>query len=596
MGVSAAAVAGRNEVSRDRASSGDSARAVRAAWAGTGLLWLVAPFEASQPLLRLPGQSLSSVEAALIAVFAAWLGASALDRRFPDWRTPLTAPWIAFGLAAFIAASASAYRANAFHMAGRFGLAFGVFVLTVNAATTASRLRGLIAAAAIAGGAVATLVLLEYGNVSPVMEWLRLFRPDVAHVGGQIRAGGPFQYPTIASMYLEIAFALTLGLLLLSLDKRRAGLAVLIGLLLVAMAEAVTLTFTRSGLITIAASLLIAALVRIRRRGVERGAFAILALSVLVAVQFLTSRSLESLRLRMTTEGLEAWYHARIDAPQRLSVPAGGTTTVPVTLRNTGASSWDPAAANRFRLSYHWLLVDADRVVSWEGHRTDFPAAIRPGDSVTLQAKVEAPPQPGEYRLMWDVEQEHRLWFSTEPGAEHVYTVATVSGPRVGTVDRDNLPVLPARAVRPGRFALWSAAARMLAAHPVLGVGPDNFRLSYGSYARLPVADPRVHSNNMYLEVLTGGGIILGLAFLWLLWRAGRGVWTLVAGPAGADVASLTTGVVAAAAAIAIHGLSDSFLSFTGTYVAIAITLGLVVSGCRLTRSQGPSIEHAHRV
>ena len=596
MGVSAAALAGRTGVARDRASSANSTRAGLVAWGGTGLLFLIAPFEAREALLQLPGQSLSSVEAVLIAVFAAWLAASAFDRRLPEWRTPLTAPWMAFGLAALVAAGASANRSNAFHMVGRFSLAFGVFLLTVNAVTTAARLRNLITTAAIAGGVVAALVLLEYGNVLPVIEWLRLFRASVAHVGAQVRAGGPFQYPTIASMYLEIAFALALGLLLLFLDARRTVLAVLIGLLLLAMAEAVTLTFTRSGLITIAVSLLIAVLVRIRRHGVERGAFAIIALTVLVAAQYLTSRSLEALRLRMTTEGLEAWYHARIDAPRHLSLATGGTTTVPVTLTNTGSSSWDPAAANRFRLSYHWLLLDADRVVSWEGYRTDFPAIVRPGDVVTLQAKVGTPPEPGEYRLMWDVEQEDRLWFSTEPGAEPFYSVAKVSGPAVGALDRDKLSVLPTQAVRPGRLVLWSAAARMFAAHPVLGVGPDNFRLEYGPFARLPVADPRVHSNNMYLEVLTGGGIVLGLALLWLLWAAARSVWALASAAPPADVASLTTGVVAAAVAIAVHGFADSFLSFTGTYVAMAIALGLVVSGCRLTPSQGPRTEHAYRV
>src|SRR5262245_54307674 len=319
MGVSAAAVAGRTGLTSDRDSSGDSTRAATVAWAGTGLLFLIAPFEARQPLLRLPGQSLSSVEAVLIVVFAAWLGASAVDRKFPEWRTPLTAPWIMFGLAALIAAAAaSANRSNAFHMAGRFGLAFGVFLLAVNAVTTTARLRSLVVTAAIAGGVVAALVLLEYGNVAPVIEWLRLFRASVAHVGAQVRAGGPFQYPTIASMYLEIAFALTLGLLLVCLDARRAVLAGSIGLLLLAMAQAVTLTFTRSGLITIATSLLIAAFARIRRHGVERGALAIVALSMVVTAQFLTSRSLESLRSRMTSEGLDAWYHARIAAPGHL--------------------------------------------------------------------------------------------------------------------------------------------------------------------------------------------------------------------------------------------------------------------------------------
>ena len=34
-----------------------------------------------------------------------------------------------------------------------------------------------------------------------VLEWLKAFRPSISVVGAQLRAGGPLQYPTIASMY-----------------------------------------------------------------------------------------------------------------------------------------------------------------------------------------------------------------------------------------------------------------------------------------------------------------------------------------------------------------------------------------------------------
>jgi len=49
-------------------------------------------------------------------------------------------------------------------------------------------------------------------------------------------------------------------------------------------------------------------------------------------------------------------------------------------------------------------------------------------------------------------------------------------------------------------------------------------------------------------------------------------------------------GVVAAIAAIAIHGLVDSFLSFTATYVLFAIVFGLAVASRDLTAS------YAHRI
>ena len=42
----------------------------------------------------------------------------------------------------------------------------------------------------------------------------------------------------------------------------------------------------------------------------------------------------------------------------------------------------------------------------------------------------------------------------------------------------------------------------------LLGIGPDNFRLTYGRYLGLAAWDSRVHANNTYLEVLVGMGAI----------------------------------------------------------------------------------------
>jgi O-antigen ligase len=153
----------------------------------------------------------------------------------------------------------------------------------------------------------------------------------------------------------------------------------------------------------------------------------------------------------------------------------------------------------------------------------------------------------------------------------------------------------PKPTVRPGRLDLWRAAASMVAAHPLLGVGPDNFRLSYGRYAGITSADPRTHSNNMYLEMLAGGGLLVGAAFAWLLWRAARAAAaSLRLSPGAAGAASperalwtdasrraAAAGIVAATLAIAVHATVDSFLSFAPTYVLFALTLGCTVACAR---------------
>src|ERR1700742_3063898 len=86
-------------------------------FAGVVLLTLIAPFEATAPLLRLPRQSVSNLEAAVLCAFVCGLAALAWSRRWPDWRTPLTAPWTALLLTMLLASVVSPVsRVNALHM------------------------------------------------------------------------------------------------------------------------------------------------------------------------------------------------------------------------------------------------------------------------------------------------------------------------------------------------------------------------------------------------------------------------------------------------------------------------------------------------
>jgi O-antigen ligase len=113
--------------------------------------------------------------------------------------------------------------------------------------------------------------------------------------------------------------------------------------------------------------------------------------------------------------------------------------------------------------------------------------------------------------------------------------------------------------------------------------------LLYGEYARLAPADPRIHSNNMYLEVLAGGGLVGGVAFAWLMWRAARTVALAVRRGPSAHEAMAAASIAAACAAIALHGMLDSFLSFTPTYILMTVTLALA-STCGALNSK-----HANR-
>ena len=136
------------------------------------------------------------------------------------------------------------------------------------------------------------------------------------------------------------------------------------------------------------------------------------------------------------------------------------------------------------------------------------------------------------------------------------------------------MPAMPLAEARLGRITLWGIALGMIAERPITGFGPDNFRLLHGDWAGLPRSDARVHTNNMYLELLVGAGLVGALPLAWLLWRLALALvraWPRVTPEAW----SVYVGLGAAVAAVLAHGLLDSFLTFTPTYLLIWISFGL---------------------
>ena len=554
------------------------ARATGLAWAGTAAVLAAAPFERIDArLLLVPGQALTNVEAVVVAALGIWVVALLAGGRAVVWRTPITTPAVLFLLVLGLAAiAAPAHQVNALKVTGRVTAGLAVCLLAMNAATSTQRAVTLLRVAAASGALVGVIAVLEYLRVPLVLQWLTHFRETAHVVGGTLRMTSTLQYPTIASMYLEMVFAFALGLFVLEVDRGANGRAVLMAAAILVIAEGIILTLARAGLITMAASLAIVLAGLTIRRGFDRACRATGAIAALIAVCLLATWPAAPLRARLTTENHDGWYVATWKTPSDLRMHGGEWQRVPVTVRNDGIVMWQSDEDPPFMLSYHWLTESGDRVVQFDGQRTVFPNAVAPGDAVTLLATVRAPERPGRYRLMWDIVQEQRLWFSTERSPSAV-TPVEVSGRRAGPAlpPPTTIP-LPAASVRLGRLALWRIAAAMIASRPLLGVGPDNFRLLYGAQAKIDRPDVRVHTNNMYLELFVGAGVLGGLLFLWLLWRAARALARSLPAASGRHLV-VSLGTAAALAAVLIHGLVDSFLTFTPTYVLIWVTLGLAV-------------------
>src|SRR5205823_10170058 len=138
-----------------------------------------------------------------------------------------------------------------------------------------------------------------------------------------------------------------------------------------------------------------------------------------------------------------------------IAVPPAATQIIPVRVTNLGRLPWDSAGDPPFFLSYHWLKADGTGIVSFEGVRTPFPAPVAAGAIASIDAVVWTPPRSGQYRLEWDLVQQGRLWFNTEPDAvAPAVTEAMVSGAPSDAASLRTFP-LPRRTVRPGRLVLW---------------------------------------------------------------------------------------------------------------------------------------------
>jgi len=536
------------------------------------LVSAVSPFE--RPL---PGSLLGFTFTTLeLSIAVALVAAGIAVMREPSawqWRTPITIPVVVlFACALASSVAAPEFRGNALRFVGRFAAAILLFTVVANAAASHRLARQVVAVLLGAAAVVGAIAVLELAQVPFVLDALKLFRPGFHVVGGQLRATSTLFYPTITSMYLEVVFAL--GLIWMASSRLAFAALVLAGAGIIA-------TFTRAGLITMTISLLTyGGIAYFKRRRWSHEHTKLTALAAILIALVMLSRSPQMLVSRMSNELSQDWYGATYDVPGTVTLRPDSFNDIPVTLSNRGWLTWQSDRVPPFALSYHWLSIDTEEVLLYDGLRTPFPQPVAPGGEIQVAARVRAPGYPGTYLLIWDVVHEHRTWLSLE-GVFPGRTIAKVEGDAVGAP----LPTrgrMPTGNMRMPRAVLWSTAIGIARDHPLLGIGPDNFRLLYGSRLGLGAWDTRVHTNNTYLEVLVGLGVVGLVPLLWLLFAGVRSTLAVVSRSTG-DTVPLIGATTAACLAIAAHGVVDSFLTFTSTYVVFAIAAGL-------------HYRHAHRI
>ncbi len=132
------------------------------------------------------------------------------------------------------------------------------------------------------------------------------------------------------------------------------------------------------------------------------------------------------------------------------------------------------------------------------------------------------------------------------------------------------------------RLVLWAGTARLIAAHPIFGVGLGNFVTQYPRYM-LPEGgyEPVVyHPHNLLLDAWAAMGVpgLMALTFVLVaFFRAGLGGYRRFA--ADRERQALILGLLASMVGFLAHGLVDTGFRLTDLAFVFMWTLGMIAAG-----------------
>jgi len=401
--------------------------------------------------------------------------------------------------------------------------------------------RVVLPAWTVASAAAAVYALADYAGLG----FPRLFRLEEFYIGQNLRLSGSFEYPNIAAAY----FGMSLPIVWWSGFR-----PLLRGAFAFVLWCAIILTFSKGALVSVP----VIALAAKRKQAVPLVATGVAAYAALAPLN-------PYLIDRVHGPGMQNPIGVRYSAEWNdLQQLPHVTDSLPLQIENTGVSTLRSRGRLRAAVAYRWWSVETGHFVVAAPLITPLPQDVPRGENIRVNAAFQTPEKPGEYLLVAELFTRGFDWFSRMnivPILVHADIRPDVSR-RTGQTDlswiykRAQDPTSLSAAV--SRFSLWRAAYNMFLDHP-FGVGPDNYRLEYGKYLGVTRWDTHIYSNNLYLEILTGSGI-LGLAAFGFVLAQRR--WNN-------DPASQATGV------FLLHGLVDVFLMTTPIYFAFWIFLAL---------------------
>lgn len=545
------------------------------------LLAFSLPFEIGRPLLTFGAFRLTNVELLLFSSIFFSVLAVIQERRWQqaNW-LKIPKPWlILLGLfILFLVASAllaPEFRLNALKAALRSVSGVLLALLLPQIILTKDHLKYLIAAL-LAGGFLTVSFGLAEVWLDKTLDFLDLFRIQPTVAGPFVRLSGSFDHANQMAMYIEATLPFLIGSVWLFGRKKRWPIALVGSILIFLYLQASFLTYSRSSFATILlCGLIIGGMLWLwqpqrRRLALLWGSIAGIVLILIISNTLISP----VLRLRLSSEGDNEWYNVSFVVPEQIEMEAGTVHDVTITVINEGSLLWSSELEKPINLGGRWYRV-SDDARSEKEMRWPLEREVAPGESLQTTVPLPAPHEVGEYEFEWDLVQEGIVWFSLRNGLHITSSINVVpaTGSAVSESDIDEFTgARPTVQPIPGRRVLWSIAARQLLDRPLLGIGLDNFRLTYGQVMGWEAWNDSIHTNNMYVETAVSVGLLGSVSFFgWLAllgldilnhFRYKRiNIWQIA--------------VSFALLAYFIHGLLDYFLLFNGTGLLFWILVGL---------------------
>ncbi len=140
------------------------------------------------------------------------------------------------------------------------------------------------------------------------------------------------------------------------------------------------------------------------------------------------------------------------------------------------------------------------------------------------------------------------------------------------------------------RLQIWTSSLRMIADHPLLGVGLDNFLYQYHDGYMLPEAaeEPNIsHPHNWLLNFWLELGLLGVVAAVGLLIWVGRTAWQLVRRPAAPGDRLLGVAAIGVFADTLVHGSLDNSYFLVDAAVLWWLIIALLVIRSQVRDSHG---------